>query len=313
MANVGGRTMPVSVCGDYYNYPGRRELSVHLACRAVAKCRFGDAVYDVWICDGDCNLHFGDMPRLKLEGDRVVVPSPAAHGGTLSLVKIGDDRVVVPQRTPLAQGGPPPQGDTLVVIDSQGNTLVKTLFGMPVLVDGRYYNVRISKDGSTISAEPADVRTGMVKAAHETWRVMLVGADGAMVVRGGAEPVPVPVGRYAMIGYTQTAPFDGPVLPEVKIVPFSVFYNEKAPSKLFDVTEGQTTELAFGSPLTAKATVTKAGSAVQFGLETSDANGRAIDNLTAIRGKTVGMPAQPKLQVVDDTGKIIYKCTLEYG
>ena len=63
------------------------------------------------------------------------------------------------------------------------------------------------------------------------------------------------------------------------------------------------------TPLQASVQVQQRRGTVQFSLKLTDAEGRQIQSLRTPRGR----PAPPKLRILDDQGKRVYSCTLEYG
>ena len=281
--DLGDRTVPAHISGQVYWFEkDRRQVGLMVCTAAEGPCAFGDKTYCVRIVDGNSNLQLGDAAKVVVENG-----------------SLGDFTA----------------GDTLVIDTGDGSfkdPTIKTFFGYPVYLDGAFYDVEISSDGSSVAAKPAPVETGYIKFDHDSWACFLAGSLYVARITGGTEPVPVPAGSYAIPIYwlpadtgqdTKQASLEGSV--------GAMTIEDRRPKfEMHEIEAGETLALTIGPPLTASVTATQQGPNVSFALELVDVGGGQIRNLTGSDGKR---PAEPILEVFDTSDQLVYSGKMEYG
>ena len=74
----------------------------------------------------------------------------------------------------------------------------------PVCVNGVLYGVKVSADGTKVSASPLAGATAKIRINHPTWSAWLLGPKCFFQVSGGSKPISVRPGRYFVWGYKET-------------------------------------------------------------------------------------------------------------
>jgi len=245
-----------------------------LGVAAQADCRFGAKTYPVQIIDGNSNLRLGDGVRT-------------------------------------ARGGIAPRADTIAVDLGDGKfdsnkTVQRTFYGQCVFVDGVWYDVKISEDGTKIEAEALAVKTGRLKIDHDEYGLTLVGDKHVLRLSGAREPIPVPADRYRLIEYRQYAgdAATGKGVLQCRAGPSG------AGAKTIEVLPGKLTELKIGTPMTASLQVRQSGSVVGFSLVLVDAAGMTVGSLTIPQR---GLPPAPQIKILDQAGKLVHSGKMRYG
>lgn len=276
-----GKTIPVVVTGNYVKSGTYRRLDLRLWAAMEGTCRFGDKVRAVRVIDGNSNLSFRDVYRSGLRRGRAV----GMVGGDTVAVDAGDGKFAKP---------------------------TKVLYGQPVLVEGKWYQVDVSKDETKVSARQVDVATGQIKIDHDKWSVRLVGKKHILCLAGGKAPQTVPADQYVIETYQEWAPTGAGRRPGAQVrLGWRSAYTGKSPA--LAVTAGKVTNVAVGSPLIAQVDAQKArGSSYILSLKLTDAAGRDVENLS-IPGARSGRPDPPKVKILDAGGKTVFQTTLEYG
>ena len=182
-------------------------------------------------------------------------------------------------------------------------------------MDGVWYEVTVTGDGTKVAAKPLAIKTGRIRVPHEQWSATFIGEKFFLTVKGGKEPTALPADRYIITRYQESLRLDDGKMATLSRSGRREAYAGRA--KVFDVPAGKTTELAVGSPLTAGLTISRTGGilsarSVRIDLELKDASGAAIDGLSVPGGRS-GRPACPTVDVFDAKGSPVYHCKLEYG
>ena len=271
----GDRTIPVTVRGSYYKSDTYRRMTLTLSTAVEASCKFGEKTCKVRLIDGTNNLKMADAAR------------PIVSGGRPNYYQAGDT----------------------IAVDTGDGTFTKgvrkSFYGQPVIVGGKAYTVSLSADGTKVSVEPSTAALGKIQVDQPVWEAKLVSAKHVTFVSGGKEPVEVPEGNYAIVGYQ--------VRPEAKS---PAMLGGRGPTDkqgrpvLLAVAAGGVTALAIGAPLKAVVEPTQTDDMVRLSLALTDAAGGRISSLANNDGT---LPPPPKVKVVDDQGKTVYEKTLEYG
>jgi len=276
-----GKTIPVGVTGNYRKSSTYGRLDLRLRAALGGTCRFGDKVRAVRVIDGNSNLSFSDAARPRLR-----------RGGVVGMVG----------------------GDTVVVDTGDGKFAkpTKALYGQPVLVEGKWYRVDVSKDETKVSARQVDVATGQIKIDHEQWSARVVGKKHILCLAGGKDPLTVPGDQYVVGMYQESAPTGYERRSKAHLgLGLRSVYSGKVPT--FAVTAGKVTNVPVGSPLNAQVDARRSrGSSYTLSLKFTDAAGREVDYLS-VPGARSGRPDSPKVKILDAEGKTVFQTTLEYG
>ena len=275
---VDGRTIPVTVRGGYFKSGTYRQMNVSFGTAVEGTCAFGEKTYAVRVIDGNNNLRLGD------------VTTQIKHNRKLMGINAGD---------------------TLVVDTGDGSFAkpIKSFYGQPVLVDGKWYDVTISADVSKVSARQMEIEeAGTIKITHKEWSATFIGEKYILMLKGDTAPIAVPPDRYVVTDYQEMVGSEPGKSPARLMSGFGGNYPGKG--KVVEVKADQMTEIPIGSPLTASITAKQSGRTVRLSLVLTDASGANVDDLTGPKG---GRPPAPKVEIFDTEGKSVYKCTLEYG
>ena len=297
----GDVTLPVTVSGGYQSRGGQMFANVSAMSALEGKCQFGQKNYAVRIIDGGSNLCFSDALPVRLKEGKVSdVRSLATSMGDTVLLDLGGSG--------FAKG------------------VKKTLFGAPVLVDGKWYELAVSADLKKVAAKPVEVQASQLLIPHEEWWAMLVGEQGVFYAAGGKEAVDIPAGNYALMYYDQKLG-DGKPGGQLLIVDRDMV-DEKQSVQVIAIAPGKKQELAIGTPLTAsvegkvtesqgtrivngllQAVGTKgAAKQVELSMVLTDAGGRTVASFSL-----AGPTRQPTVNVLDAQGKQIASGKMEFG
>ncbi len=270
MVPVGDKKIPVQVQGQYQHHQNGRYLHLLLGTALEGQCKFGDKVYPVRIVDATKNLNCLDPVTLETRGRGM----PQA------------DRVFVGSTTR----------------SSFGRQKEWSLYGQPVQVDGKWYELKVSDD-LKISAEPVEVEVAKVQIPHENWKLTLLGEQFTLNLSGGKKPFEIPVDTYKVIQYKQQGVGDN------RKAMLQCYLSGK--EKVLTIEPGEVNTLAVGPPLTAKLDARVQGSStVRFSLNMTEASGAKVSSITNSKGSK---PAPPRLEVFDASGKKVHSSKMEYG
>ncbi len=274
----GETAVPARVQGNYHRRESYRYLNFTVGTALEGQCEITGATYTVRIVDADGNLTPGDRAE-------PIVRSGALCGRSA--------------------------GDSLLLVGPNGKTDVY-VYGQPIRIDDAWYDVKLTDDRASVSAEKLDLPTGSAHIDHDDWSILMVSKDCVFWHRGGAASFAVPAGEYFVAEYTENvrSPDGRRQVGQINIGTNSgpgTSARIDPRGHTLTVKSGETAELAIGSPLTAWVTARDAGSGrYVLSLEETDAAG--IKPAYVMRsGET------PKVRILDAEGAEVYKCTLEYG
>lgn len=264
---VDGVRTSVTVRGTYHFSESGQRMTVFLGTALEGTCAFGGAEYRLRVIDGNADLFVGD--RAIRQADR--------FGGFAS-----GDRVQV---------------------DQPGGVVSEGLYGQPLLVDGVWYRVALSPDRQTVSATKLNLQFGRLAVPHLAWSAVLVGEQFVLDLRGNRREVTLPVDRYTVASYRETAP-----------VPFG------PPATLTRGPGGTTIEVkpdaltvgALGTPLTASVRTEwdAAAREVTFYSSLRDAAGVEV---TLDLGDDRKWDNAAEFEVVGPDGQVVHRDTFEHG
>jgi hypothetical protein len=276
-----GKTFLVGVRGHFLKSRTRtyHRVYVSFAAAVQGKCRFGKKRLLVRFLDTTNNFRF-------------------------------DDPAMVPERR-----YKPSLGD-VVLIDTGngafGGSAVRACYGQPVFVDGVWWNVTISADGTKAAARPAAVQAGRLALPGDNWEVGLTSGGKGFVVCGGTEPAAVPAGDYQLIYYRQFAAPDAKGRRAIVLAGMVEFAQGRP--KTVTVTKGQTTRLDVGAPLLAELSAKPSGQSIRLGMaRPTTLGGLSVRSITSPGGWIYSRPPRPKLHIRDESGKLVDTVSLEYG
>ncbi|MBE3135356.1 MAG: hypothetical protein IMZ55_17965, partial [Acidobacteria bacterium] len=248
---------------------------------AVGECRFGDKVYKVRFRDHTGNLSVRDTQgpdRAEGYAGRRI----KGRYGDWFCVDCYEDGDKVRWASNI-RGDPILYGDREWHINEQ--CIPQALYGQPVLVDGRWWDVRVTEDGGHVAAEPSTGPMAQIQLDHPFWRLILIGPSAVLHVQGGKEPVPVPAGRYEVYCYDE---YLAPTPNYASNVLDVTTWTEQAGRRngmTLDLKAGTTTPVRLGSPLRATIVVTKEPGALCFRIDLKDTAGRGASLSSLLHGK----------------------------
>jgi len=272
-----GVSLPVTVEGLYYKRRGNRYRYLRLSLLTAREgvCDFGGKTRRVRVVDCTNDLTVNTPSRLGSKKGR---PEIAAHGDTI-LVDLG--------------------GGTF-----SSETTAKAMVGQPVLVDGRWYDMKVSDDQKRLTAAPLKKPTGMLHVDQGKWWIRLLSADRLVAFQAGPKPVPVPAGSYEIVsgGHEYFAPTPGVLLLD----------NKNVEPVIVKIEPGKTAELPFGSPVMLRIKTKVVGRKVSMDLVQADSAGLNVKALVVGADRMPPRPA-PRLKVLDAAGNIVHRGNFEYG
>lgn len=282
--DTGGRDIPVTVTGYYYVARGTPRIGLTLQAAVEGTCAFGKEIRKVRILDTVGDFRFAGPPASP----------PKLPGGELTS-QVG---LVARRRLPV--------GDSIQVADGEGHfdhvRMCKgTALGHPVQVARKWFLVRV--EGMKVSAEPLKAPMGKIAGRGDHWQLHLAGRKCRIIVNGAAKAVPVPADTYEVARCIYYRPGRrGEAVPAVK--------SYRYPRASLEVAEGRTAQVAMGLPMKATISAKVSRGKVTFSVKRVDAAGRRILLVMTAAGRR---PVAPAIDVVDETGKVVYTAKLEYG
>ncbi len=265
--SFGGRQIAAGVFIEYKegdSLGSSAELGYCFSTCAVAECRFGDKVYKVRFYDRGGNLSVRDAedPRNTERPwfaffDAFYVD---CYGDGNKLLKFTNVR-----RDLIRSDG------RLWAINRE--RIPRAIYSQPVLVDGRWWDVRVSDDGCRVSAEPCTRPMAWIQLEHPFWKITLFGEDSLLWVQGGKEPVPVPAGQYKVYFFKEYLAPDPDFTSDVLEVNAGSEQDLHRERMTLDLKAGTTTRVQLGSPIRARARVTQKSGALLFKIDVTDVAG----------------------------------------
>lgn len=156
------------------------------------------------------------------------------------------------------------------------------------------------------AATQPDQAKGKIRINHDSWSIELFGPAGKVALSGSKEPVELPPGKYTLVSYVIRAqPANGQPMVAGR-GPVGAGNQQK----FFTVTADKLVNLPVGPPLTAKVQAELLPSGIMLSLVLTDASGSKVAYLLGEGGKP---PPEPKVTIVDASGKAVHETTLEYG
>ena len=234
---VGERVYSLAVSMLYIETPNERSLRVQIDASAEGVCMFGSKAHKIRFCDGTSNLRFDDVAKPVFEDGRY----KKKEAGDSFFVDLGNGKF-----RKFAYG----------------------LYGHPVAVDGAVWNVKLSPDGSQVTAEPYPGPTGMVHLNHPAWRALLARPGMIVVLYGDAVAIPLPVGRFELNELEEW------LTPDAGEPRAKISVHSSSGGDFIDIKPGETLDLAAGSPVVVWVKATQEGDTVRLLFHTTDVTAR---------------------------------------
>jgi hypothetical protein len=199
-----------------------------------------------------------------------------------------------------------------------------------ILIDGRYYDIKITPAGDKLTLEPSSLALGSITIPIDGLSAILYSGDSFLGIHGDkGAAIPMPEGQWKLVVYTI-------VKAEAKPDPSAKIATEKdakqqppriaglrvsmaaamgrADGKPVKVVKGETVSLPFGPPYKPVVTASNAGQpkgAGQLALEMAlVGSGGEVCAYLMCNGDR---PAKPKFTITDPQGKVVQKGSFEYG
>lgn len=199
-------------------------------------------------------------------------------------------------------------------------------------IGGRFYDLRITPAGDTLTLEPSSLAMGHVRNANRGYRALVYGDQGLLKVSGDADGLaPLPVGAWKLLMYTidqtdrgepEKPAGTGPSLLDTLAGALlgradsarpkytMVSARAKADYPAVEVRAGETVELPFGAPYTPRVTGSaQSGDKISLGMSLVGIGGEVCSNLIVDGGR----PGKPAFTITDPDGKVVERGTFEYG
>jgi hypothetical protein len=245
-------------------------LQLSLGAVLEGQCAFGDKTYTVRCVDATYNLKMDDRAQIVCGSlDTVLSVTPGDY----------------------------------VLVDTGDGTFTKSVayayVGQPIRVDGAWWDVLISPDGTQITAEKLGMPAGRLKVSASDWTLKLAGRDRVLLIEGNADGVEVPAGRYSVISAAIRREDTSVSIAETRMA--------QGKAEVVEIAAGKTAELPLGPPLESRTTAAVNGRQVTFTPALVDAGGRAA--LSFAKG---GALVQCTVQVSGADGKPVYSAAIEF-
>lgn len=237
--------------------------------------RFGKKTYPVALVDANANGLFGNVFK-GFEED---------EGGDLLLVDVNDNGR-------FEQEYPVPK---------------ETLYcGKWIVVDGRFYELKVHPDGSSFQIAPAKVKLVALRSDYPKFRLLLANDEGILPIESMNGKAKVPEGKYRVLMWSIE-------LRDKKGKPWRVegrsIGSETKPPEI-TVSERGGVPFKLNAPLVAKVTSERIGEGeFEFRLEFRTASGEAITDISVNERR----PPEPMLRIMDEQGKEVASLKFHYG
>ena len=277
-AQRGDMTYPIVVQGVVMRMGKAHQVVLCFARAVEGGCDFGGKSHLVRLVDGTGNSRFDDAGKVD----------PKSMGNGLADVVLVD------------------------VGDGTFKSCLKAWYGQPILVDGKWYTLTASADGSTVSAQPTEIKSGLLGITPGNCELTLVSDSKPYLVTASG---PMPAGQYKVMYLKEFTQSDPQGKRGWLLAGFVDFITKPDEAKLVTVQEGKTAELALGSPLSAELTVKVTGQDVAFSLAAPKTQAGLSVAMMAPPG--AAMPFRqiepPKVQILDQAGKLVETISMEFG
>ena len=205
-----------------------------------------------------------------------------------------------------------PFGDTFMIDfgdGSFGGTVGEYYWGQPFCVDDKWYELKLSEDGKKVQAIPLEgTKSGRIALTAPKWELILTGKDSFLHIFGGPQGAAVPVGEYYLTGLWEWS------APDAQGRCARIEYGPYATEKMV-VVEGKETHVFAGEPIHAKIHVgrtseRKGQKKISLKMKVQSQHGALVEDIRPFEGENL---AEPKIEVVDASGKTVLQANLHYG
>ena len=284
-----GKTFPLlirgAVLGLGMNGGGRKYIiSAFVAPAVQGKCRFGQTEYTIRLIDNTVDFRFDCKGAYD-----PMNPGPMRMGtGNLVLVDTGDGTF--------------------------SGSFIQALYGQPLNVDGQWYKLSVSTDGSQASAVQVKVAAGELQIEADKWELLLHRDGELSLLVGGRDPLPIPTGKYDIMYCCRWSSTNDAGQRSFLLAGDTEFSFGQGASYPISVAAGEKTTLPLGSPLSTSMTATAKGETVEFSLKTPTIRpGLSVVFISSDEGDPLSPAEAPKVIVSDANGKAVNEFSMEYG
>jgi hypothetical protein len=260
----------LAVFVSYTDTPNERTLEVKIDASAEGVCMFGSKAHKIRFCDGTSNLRIDDVAK------------PVFEDGRYKKKEVGDSFFVD-------------------LDNGKFRKFAYGLYGHPVAVDGAVWNVKLSPDGSQVTAEPYPGPTGMVHLNHPAWRALMARPGMIMVLYGDAGAIPLPAGRFELNDLEEW------LTPNVGEPRANLSVHSSSGGDFIDIKPGETLELAAGSPVVVWVEAAQEGDTVRLALRTTDVTERRWVDVESAQRQ---WPPPAVVTIRDAAGRKVATCEL---
>ncbi len=287
--------LPLKIDGAEVKHPFHMQINHHGNPKSgLAIIRFGTAaVRQGEICQGKRKIRIMlvDANSNGRFDDRVSVRN---RGARLS-VSQGDLLLVNPNPRSRRSGSGPMSRDSHLVSKT-------------VCIGRHFYKMDVSPTGDQVKLQPTELTMGYVTNASPTYRATVYSDDYGALMIGGVkdQKIPMPEGRWKLADYT----IDATAFTGGKRTTVMASFSDEAQE--VSVSNDNTVELPFGAPFRAVVTAGKPrpkDKKTPLHLSVVGKGGERCTRLY-IKGKE---PPEPRFEVRDKDGKVVYQGKFKWG
>jgi hypothetical protein len=264
----------------------------------------------VALIDSNSNGRFDDAMAVERDSDGDINP------------KLGDTLLIDAEEYVAKKGG-----KNELMYDPLGLSYRRYLSKL-VLIDGRYYDVKVTPAGDKLTLEPASASLGNVTVPVDGFAALVYRGDSFLGIVGDkGDQVPLPEGEWKLALYmikadgkpdqpSNTPPEKGAAQPRRSAGPRGsmLIALANANCKAMKVVRGETAVLPFGPPYKPVVTASGSGGAkpaqqLALGMTLVGSGGEKCVSLVCNGDR----PPKPKFSITDPKGKVVQEGSFEYG
>ena len=239
-----------------------------------------------------------------------------------------DDMIKMPSINPRSRGRiRPSYGDALLIGKPKDETaqsrnvqqFTSQYLAKLTIIDGDYYDVKVTPSGDEIVWTAADVSSGEVVSPHKNCVVTLVNDQACIpLTLKDSKPVKIPVGQWRIFTYNITddewenskekADGDNNKIQRKLPAPYVSGWGT-CQMEPIEVRSGEITDLKFGPPFKLSVGAYHMPGQVRFSMAIEGEAGEAVTAIM-LKGRR---PPKPKITITDQKGEVVQEGNFEYG
>ena len=242
-----------------------------------------------------------------------------------------DDVMTMPKISPGARGRfNPSYGDVLWIGAAEADAAGKPAAGHQqpsshflaklMILDGKYYQAKVSPRGDEIVWRPSDIAQGTVESPHQSCTVALASDQASITLNlEKSKPAAVPAGQWRILSYSITekdwvkpedkTAKDDKQKPRRQSASSSIIVQGTYEMPPVEVRPGETTELKFGPPFKLVFKVYHQPGQESFSMNVVGSQGGAVTSII-LGGRR---PPKPEITITDQKGEVVAQGNFEYG